>query len=391
MPGMRTIYLDNAATTKMSSEVIESMLPYFAENYGNPSAIYSLGSSGKSAINRARGVIAEAIGAKREEIYFTGGGSESDNWAIKMVAENYAHKGKHLITTRIEHHAVLHTCAYLEGQGYRVTYLDVDEDGMVSPEAVKEAIRKDTILISIMFANNEVGTLEPISEIGRIARDAGVLFHTDAVQAFGQVPIDVEDMCIDLLSASAHKIHGPKGVGMLYVRTGVAMGSFLHGGSQERGRRAGTENVPGIVGFGTAVKLACSDMEEKARYKEQMRDYLITGLEKEIPDTKLNGHRTQRLPGNVNMMFGGIEGESALIMLDMRGICASGGSACTSGSLDPSHVLIAMGRNSSEARGSIRFTLSGETTAEELDVVIEAMAGIVKRLRETLDFGVEKA
>ena len=384
---MSVIYLDNAATTKMWPEVLESMMPYFAESYGNPSAIYTMGSSGKKAVNKARSVIAEAIGAKREEIYFTGGGSESDNWAIKMVAENYAHKGKHIITTNMEHHAVLHTCEYLETKGYEVTYLEVDRDGRVKPETVAGAIRPDTILVSVMFANNEVGTLEPIREIGQITRKAGVLFHTDAVQAFGQLSINVEELQIDLLSASAHKIHGPKGVGMLYIRTGVKTGSFLHGGAQERGRRAGTENVPGIVGFGTAVRIAHENLEESMRKKVLMRDYLIGRLEREISDCKLNGHRQERLPGNVNVAISGIEGESALIMLDMQGICASAGSACTSGSLDPSHVLLAMGLEPALARGSLRFTLSEETTYEELDKLVEVLEGIVSRLRETLILG----
>jgi len=381
------IYLDNAATTQILPEVLESMMPYFTEQYGNPSAIYSLGSSGKRAINEARSILAEGIGAKREEIYFTGGGSEADNWAIKMVAENYGDEGKHIITTRIEHHAVLHTCEYLEKKGYQVSYLDVDGDGMVSPQAVKDAIRPDTILISIMFANNEVGTIEPIAEIGRIAREAGVLFHTDAVQAFGQLPIQVDDMCIDLLSASAHKIHGPKGVGMLYVRTGVKISSFLHGGAQERSRRAGTENVPGIVGFGTAAKLALEQMQESSGYKRTLRDYLIEQLEKEIVGCKLNGHRTKRLPGNVNMSLSGMEGETVLIRLDMQGICASTGSACTSGSLEPSHVLLAMGLDTSTAKSSIRFSLSEENTYDEADVLVTCLKEIVVSLRETLDLG----
>lgn len=381
------IYLDNAATTKMYPEVLEAMMPYFTEQYGNPSAIYSLGSSGKRAINEARGVLAEMIGARREEIYFTGGGSEADNWAIKMVAENYAHKGKHIITTKVEHHAVLHTCEYLEQKGYEVTYLDVDGDGMVNPEAVRSAIRPDTILISVMFANNEVGTVEPIGEIGQMARESGILFHTDAVQAFGQIPIDVDVLFIDLLSASAHKIHGPKGVGMLYVRTGVKVSSYLHGGAQERSRRAGTENVPGIVGFGTAAKLAVSRLAESGKYKQELRDYLIEQLEQEIPDCKLNGHRTKRLPGNINMSFAGIEGESALIRLDMQGICASTGSACTSGSIDPSHVLLAMGLEPAAARASLRLTISEETTYAEARVVVKCLKEIVGRLRETLDLG----
>lgn len=381
------IYLDNAATTRMLPEVLEAMMPFFTEQYGNPSAIYRLGSSGKRALNEARDILAGGIGAKREEIYFTGSGSEADNWAIKSVAENYAHKGKHIITTKIEHHAVLHTCKYLEQKGYQVTYLDVDGDGLVSPQAVRDAIRPDTILVSVMFANNEVGTVEPIEEIGRIARAAGVLFHTDAVQAFGQLPIHVEDMSIDLLSASAHKIHGPKGVGMLYVRSGVNITSFLHGGAQERSRRAGTENVPGAVGFGKAAEIALKKMEENGKYKQELRDYMIAGLERVICDCKLNGHRIKRLPGNVNMSFAGIEGESALIRLDMQGICASAGSACTSGSIAPSHVLLAMGLEPATARGSIRLTLSEETTYAEVDEVVACLKEIVEGLRETLDLG----
>ena len=381
------IYLDNAATTKMLPEVVEVMLPYFTEYFGNPGGIYSLGATGKRAVNEARGIIAEAIGAKREEIYFTAGGSESDNWAIKGIAENYAWKGKHIITTKIEHHAVLHTCQYLESKGYEVTYLDVDENGLLCPETVRKAIRPDTILISVMFANNEVGTIEPIREIGEIARETGVLFHTDAVQALGQIPIDVKELQIDLLSAGAHKLHGPKGVGMLYIRTGVKMSSFVHGGAQERNRRAGTENVPGIVGFGKAVSVAMGKMNQNAVTKRKMRDYLIEKIQREIPDTKLNGHIEKRLPGNVNMVFYGIEGESALIMLDMQGICASAGSACTSGSIDPSHVLLAMGLEPAAARSSLRFSLSEETTSEELDFVVEALKNIVGKLRETLDLG----
>lgn len=381
------IYLDNAATTKLLPEVLEAMMPYFTEQYGNPSAIYGLGSSGKRAINKARDIIAGGIGAKREEVYFTGSGSEADNWAIKMVAENYAYKGKHIITTKIEHHAVLHTCEYLERKGYSVTYLDVDEQGLICPEMVRDAIRPDTILISIMFANNEIGTVEPVKEIGEIAREAGVLFHTDAVQVFGQLPIRVDDMCIDLLSASAHKIHGPKGVGMLYVRSGIKVSSFMHGGAQERSRRAGTENVPGIVGFGRAAEIAFEKLEEDGKYKKELRNYLIDRLEKAITDCKLNGHPTKRLPGNVNMSFAGVEGESVLIRLDMQGICASAGSACTTGSIDPSHVLMALGLTVAAARSSIRLTLSKETTYEEADIVVNCLKEIVESLRETLDLG----
>lgn len=376
------IYLDNAATTKTAPEVVEAMLPYFTECFGNPSAIYSLGTAGKKAINEARRTIAGAIGAKQEEIYFTAGGTEADNWAIKAIAESYGDKGKHLITTKIEHHAILHTCEQLEKRGYEVTYLDVDRDGIVDLKALEAAIRPDTILISVMFANNEIGTIEPIQEIGRIAKERGILFHTDAVQALGQLPINVDELNIDLLSASAHKLNGPKGVGMLYIRYGLKICSFIHGGAQERGRRAGTENVPGIVGFAAAVTRAQRLMEEKTRRERELRDYLIGRIETEIPYCKLNGHREKRLPGNVNFSFQFIEGESLLIMLDMKGVCASSGSACTSGSLDPSHVLLATGLKHEEAHGSLRMTLSEENTREELDLVVEHLKEIVKRLRD---------
>ncbi|WP_300769711.1 cysteine desulfurase NifS [uncultured Acetatifactor sp.] len=376
------IYLDNAATTRTAPEVVEAMLPYFTEQYGNPSAIYSLGSAGKKAINEARRTIAAAIGAKPEEIYFTAGGTEADNWALKAAAECCAGKGRHIITTKIEHHAVLHACGYLEKNGYEVTYLDVDRDGILDPESLKEAIRPDTVLISVMFANNEIGTIQPIREIGAIARERGILFHTDAVQAFGQVPIDVEEMHIDMLSASAHKLNGPKGTGMLYIRSGLKIRSFIHGGAQEKGVRAGTENVPGIVGFAAAVRRALSRMEEKAGRERELRDYLIRRIEGEIPYCRLNGHREKRLPGNVNISFRFIEGESLLIMLDMRGVCASSGSACTSGSLDPSHVLLAIGLEHEEAHGSLRMTLSEENTQEELDEVVGHLAEIVQRLRD---------
>ena len=376
------IYLDNAATTRTAPEVVEAMLPYFTEQYGNPSAIYSLGSAGKKAINEARRTIAAAIGAKPEEIYFTAGGTEADNWALKAAAECCAGKGRHIITTKIEHHAVLHACGYLEKNGYEVTYLDVDRDGILDPEALKEAIRPDTVLISVMFANNEIGTIQPIREIGAIARERGILFHTDAVQAFGQIPIDVEEMHIDMLSASAHKLNGPKGTGMLYIRSGLKIRSFIHGGAQEKGVRAGTENVPGIVGFAAAVRRALSRMEENAGRERELRDYLIRRIEGEIPYCRLNGHREKRLPGNVNISFRFIEGESLLIMLDMRGVCASSGSACTSGSLDPSHVLLAIGLEHEEAHGSLRMTLSEENTQEELDEVVGHLAEIVQRLRD---------
>lgn len=376
------IYLDNAATTKTALEVVEAMLPYFTENYGNPSTIYSLGSTSKKAVNEARRTIADAIGAKQEEIYFTAGGSESDNWALKATAEAYASKGKHIITTKIEHHAILHTCEYLEKRGFEITYLNVDRDGLIDLEELKAAIRPDTILISVMFANNEIGTIEPIEEIGAIAKERNVLFHTDAVQAFGQVPIDVDKLHIDMLSASGHKLNGPKGIGFLYIRSGLKLRSFIHGGSQERSRRAGTENVPGIVGLGKAVERALRIMDEKTKHEIELRDYLIERVEKEIPYCWVNGHRTKRLPGNVNFSFLYIEGESMLIMLDMKGICASSGSACTSGSLDPSHVLLAIGLKHEEAHGSLRLTLSEENTKEQMDFVVDNLKQIVARLRD---------
>lgn len=376
------IYLDNAATTKTAPEVVQAMLPYFTESYGNPSTIYSLGSASKKAVNQARRTIADAIGAKQEEIYFTAGGSEADNWALKAAAEAYESKGKHIITTKIEHHAVLHTCEYLEKRGFEVTYLNVDKDGLVNLEELKGAIRPDTILISVMFANNEIGTIEPIKEIGAIAREKGILFHTDAVQAFGQVPIQVEEMNIDMLSASGHKCNGPKGIGFLYIRSGLKLRSLIHGGAQERSRRAGTENVPGIVGLGAATERAMKIMEEKTRRELALRDYLIGRIEKEIPYCRLNGHRTKRLPGNVNFSFLYIEGESMLIMLDMKGICASSGSACTSGSLDPSHVLLAIGLKHEEAHGSLRMTLSEENTEAEMDFVVDNLKQIVTKLRD---------
>ena len=375
------VYLDNAATTKVRPEVVEAMLPYFTEIYGNASAVYDFGQKCKQAIEDARETIAASIGTKAANIYFTGGGSESDNWALKGVAEAYGDKGKHIITTKIEHHAILHTCAYLEQHGYEVTYLDVDADGLVSPEALRQAIRPDTILISVMFANNEIGTIEPIAELGQIAHEHGILFHTDAVQAYTQVPIDVEKMHIDLLSASGHKLNGPKGIGFLYIRQGLKLKSFIHGGAQERKRRAGTENVPGIVGLGKAVEIAMETMEERTAKESELRDYLIARIEEEIPFAKLNGHREKRLPNNVNFCFRFIEGESMLIMLDMVGICGSSGSACTSGSLDPSHVLLAIGLPHEIAHGSLRLTLGDENTKEQVDYVVDHLKEIVAKLR----------
>ena len=376
------IYLDNAATTKTAPEVVDAMLPYFSEYYGNASTIYSLGAESKKAMDHARQTIADSLGAKPEEIYFTAGGSESDNWALKATAEAYASKGKHIITTKIEHHAILHTCEYLEKRGFEITYLNVDRDGLISLDELKAAIRPDTILISVMFGNNEIGTIEPIAEIGEIAKEHGVLFHTDAVQAYAQVPINVDEMHIDMLSASGHKLNGPKGIGFLYIRKGVKIRSFVHGGAQERSRRAGTENIPGIVGLGAAVERAMRIMDTKTRKESELRDYLIGRLENEIPHCWLNGHRTKRLPNNINFSFLFIEGESMLIMLDMKGICASSGSACTSGSLDPSHVLLAIGLKHEEAHGSLRLTLSEESTKEEMDIVAEEVKKIVQRLRD---------
>lgn len=376
------IYLDNAATTKTAPEVVDAMLPYFSEYYGNASTIYSLGAESKKAMDHAGQTIADSLGAKPEEIYFTAGGSESDNWALKATAEAYASKGKHIITTKIEHHAILHTCEYLEKRGFEITYLNVDRDGLISLDELKAAIRPDTILISVMFANNEIGTIEPIAEIGEIAKEHGVLFHTDAVQAYAQVPINVDEMHIDMLSASGHKLNGPKGIGFLYIRKGVKIRSFVHGGAQERSRRAGTENIPGIVGLGAAVERAMRIMDSKTRKEIELRDYLIGRLENEIPHCWLNGHRTKRLPNNINFSFLFIEGESMLIMLDMKGICASSGSACTSGSLDPSHVLLAIGLKHEEAHGSLRLTLSEDSTKEEMDIVAEEVKKIVQRLRD---------
>lgn len=375
------VYLDNAATTKVRPEAVEAMLPYFTEIYGNASAVYDFGQKCKQAMEDARETIAASIGTKAANIYFTAGGSESDNWALKGVAEAYGDKGKHIITTKIEHHAILHTCAYLEQQGYEVTYLDVDADGLVSPEALRQAIRPDTILISVMFANNEIGTIEPIAELGEIAHEHGIIFHTDAVQAYTQVPIDVEKMHIDLLSASGHKLNGPKGIGFLYIRQGLKLKSFIHGGAQERKRRAGTENVPGIVGLGKAVEIAMETMEERTAKESALRDYLIARIEEEIPFAKLNGHRVKRLPNNVNFCFRFIEGESMLIMLDMAGICGSSGSACTSGSLDPSHVLLAIGLPHEIAHGSLRLTLGDENTKEQVDYVVDHLKEIVAKLR----------
>lgn len=375
------IYLDNAATTKTRPEVVDAMLPYFTGDFGNASAVYTFAEASAVAMNNARTIIAKSLNAKASNIYFTAGGSESDNWTIKGIADSYASKGKHIITSKIEHHAILHTCEYLEQKGYEVTYLDVDADGVVSPESVKAAIRPDTILVSIMFANNEIGTIEPIAEIGAICKEAGVFFHTDAVQAYGQVPIDVEAMNIDLLSASGHKLNGPKGIGFLYCRKGIRLTNLIHGGGQENRRRAGTENIPGIVGLGKAAEIAMATMADRAAKESELRDYLLNEVEKRIPYTKINGSRTNRLPNNCNFCFRFIEGESMLIKLDQLGICGSSGSACTSGSLDPSHVLLAIGLPHEIAHGSLRLTLSEEITKEDIDFVIENLVKIVEQLR----------
>ena len=377
----KIIYLDNAATTKTAKEAVDAMLPFFTEHYGNASSIYSLGAESKKAMTQAREIIAESIGATPAEIYFTAGGSESDNWALVATAEAYASKGKHIITSRIEHHAILHTCDYLKTRGYEITYVDVDENGVIKLDELKKAIRPDTILISVMFANNEIGTIQPIKEIGEIAKEHGILFHTDAVQAYGHVPINVDEDHIDMLSTSGHKINGPKGIGFLYIRKGVKIRSFIHGGQQERSRRAGTENIPGIVGYGAAVKRAFESLTERMNKETRLRDYLIGRIEKEIPYCRLNGDRVKRLPNNVNFSFQFSEGESLLIMLDMKGICASSGSACTSGSLDPSHVLLAIGLPHEIAHGSLRLTLSEENTKEEIDYVVDSIKEIVNKLR----------
>lgn len=376
------IYLDNAATTPIKPEVLEAMQPYLKELYANASSIYSFAGKSKKAVDDARETIASFLNAKPREIFFTGGGSESDNWALKSIAHELRNKGKHIITTKIEHHAILHTCDYLEELGYEITYLNVDENGLIDLEELENSIREDTILISIMFANNEIGTLEPIKEIGALAHKKGVLFHTDAVQAYGHVRIDVNELNIDLLSASAHKINGPKGVGLLYVREGVKIGSLIHGGSQERGKRAGTINTPGIVGFGKATELADIYLEQNAKKNSELRDYLIERVLSEIPYTKLNGHRETRLLNNTNFSFRFIEGESLLILLDQNGIYGSSGSACTSGALDPSHVLLAIGLPHEIAHGSLRLTLSEDNTKEDIDYVVETLKKVVGRLRD---------
>ncbi len=376
------VYMDNAATTKLSPDVLNAMMPYLTDIYGNASSVHAFGREAREGVEHARNQVAAAINASPDEIFFTAGGTESDNMAIKGVAHKYAKKGKHIITTAIEHHAVLHTCEALEKEGYEVTYLPVDEDGLISVEQVKAAMRDDTLLVTVMFANNEVGTIEPIAEIGALCRERNVLFHTDAVQAVCHVPIDVKVMNIDLMSISAHKFHGPKGIGALYCRKGIVLEPVIVGGAQERKRRAGTENVAGIVGLGAAIERAHKNMSADMARVSALRDKLISGILKNIPYVKLNGHPTQRLPQNVNFSIRYIEGESILLMLDINGIAASSGSACTSGSLDPSHVLLAMGIPHEIAHGSLRLTLSDMTTDEEVDYVLETLTKIVKHLRD---------
>lgn len=376
----RFVYADNAATTAVSKPVLDAMLPYFSEKYGNPSSIYSIGRDAHEALDEARKKVADALGAQPQEIFFTGCGSESDNWAIRGIAHANIKKGKHLITSKFEHHAVLHTMRALEKEGFEVTYLDVNANGVINPADLEKAIRPDTTLVTVMYANNEIGTIQPIPELGKICRGKGVVFHTDAVQAVGHVPINVNEQNIDLLSLSAHKFHGPKGVGALYIRKGLRFPNFIEGGAQERGRRAGTENVPGIVGLGKAIEIACGGIEERNEKVRALRDRLIDTILK-LPRTRLNGDREKRLPGNINISFEGIEGESLLLLLDMNGICASSGSACTSGSLDPSHVLLSIGLKHEVAHGSLRLSINEENTPEDVDYILEVLPGIVERLR----------
>ena len=379
---MDKIYLDHAATTPVKPEVLEAMMPYFTQNFGNPSSIYQVAQINKQAIDEARETIAKHLGANTNEIFFTSGGTEADNWAIKGIVESNKNKGNHIITTKIEHHAVLHTCEYLEKQGFEVTYLDVNEEGVINIEELKAAIKDTTILISIMYANNEVGTIMPIKEIGAIAKEHGIAFHTDAVQAIGQVRINVKEQNIDALSLSGHKIYGPKGIGVLYIRRGLRITNLIHGGAQERGRRAGTENVPAIVGLAKAMELAYTDFDAKNERIKTLRDKLMNGILESIPYSKLNGSSTNRLANNVNIGFEFVEGESLLLLLDMNGVAASSGSACTSGSLDPSHVLLALGLPHEKAHGSLRLTLGETTTEKDVDYVLEKLPAIVQRMRD---------
>ncbi|MFH1547523.1 MAG: cysteine desulfurase NifS [bacterium] len=378
----KLVYLDNAATTSVKHEVVDIMLPFFTEKYGNPSTIYSLGTEAKEAIEDARMKVAKALGAEKNEIYFTGSGTEADNWALKGIAHANSDKGKHIITSKIEHHAILHTCKALENEGFEVSYISVDENGIINLDELEKSIRKDTILISVMYANNEIGTIQPVKEITKIAHKHNVYFHTDAVQAVGNVPIDVKDLDIDLFSLSGHKIHGPKGIGVLYIKDGVQISSFIHGGGQERGKRASTENIPSIVGLGKAIELATQDIGERTENMKNLRDELISRILEDIPFSRLNGDKKKRLPGNVNISFEYIEGESILLILDQEGICASSGSACTSASLAPSHVLLAIGLSPEIAHGSIRFSIGDENTKEDIDYVMEKLPGIISKLRE---------
>ena len=382
MDNKNRIYFDNAATTPVRKEVFDEIRPYFTELYGNASSIYEIAHQSQKAMEKARRQVASAIGARDSEIFFTAGGSESDNWAIKGVADALSNKGKHIITTKIEHHAVLHTCEFLEKHGYDVTYLPVDEYGLVSVDELKNALRPDTILISVMFANNEIGTIEPVAEIGKIAREHGIYFHTDAVQAVGNVNINVNDMNIDLLSMSGHKLGAPKGIGALYIRSGVKISNLIHGGGQEKGKRAGTENIPGIVGLGKAIELAVSEIDTENERLIKMRDRIIESITSSISHSRLNGHPEKRLPGNVNISFEFIEGEGMLLLLDNKGISASSGSACTSGSLDPSHVLLSIGLPHEKAHGSLRLTLSRNNTMEEVEYFLKEIGPIVERLRQ---------
>ena len=378
----KIIYLDHAATTATRPEVVDAMLPYFTENFWNPSSVYTPALNNRKVIDESRDTIAKSLGTTPENIYFTAGGSESDNWALKCTAEAYASKGKHIITSKIEHHAILHTCEYLEKRGFEITYIDVDENGILKLDDLKAAIRPDTILISVMFANNEIGTIQPIKEIGAITKEHGIIFHTDAVQAYAQIPINVDEYNIDMLSVSGHKFGGPKGIGFLYIRKGLKLRSFVHGGAQERKRRAGTENITGIVGLAKAVEIAFATMDERIKKETEVRDYAIKRILAEVPYCRLNGDAVKRVPNNINISFQFIEGESLLIMLDMAGICASSGSACTSGSLDPSHVLLAIGLPHEIAHGSLRMTIGEETTKEDMDYVVDKIKEIVTKLRK---------
>ena len=381
MEDKRFVYMDHAATTAVHPEVAKVMMPYFTDKFGNPSSVYSFASKNRDVVSNARRAIAKTLNADFSEIYFTAGGSESDNWAIKGYALAHKEEGRHIITTKIEHHAVLHTTEFLADNGFEITYLGVDENGIIRLEDLKKAIRPDTILISVMYANNEIGTIQPIKEIGEIARTHNIAFHTDAVQAYGQLHIDVDELNIDMLSASGHKLNGPKGTGFLYIKKGIKLENLIHGGQQERGKRAGTENVPGIAGLAKACEIASNELDERIKKETDLRDYLIDRILIEIPYVRLNGHRTKRLPNNANFCFQFTEGESILIMLDMEGICASSGSACTSGSLDPSHVLMALGLPKEVAKGSLRLTLGYENTKEDADYVVDHIKAVVNKLR----------